>query len=303
MAKNNYEIFSFFGFFISPLYATITDTPQELIIPQNETYVLTGSHSYTNQIKIDGILYVGGYNGSADSGRLNLISPSINISSTGKILADGRGYGSASGPGKGINAWSGSGGGYGGMGGKGANVLGGQVYGSIVEPLELGSGGGVSRGSYGGGAGGGLIKLEVGNILRVDGEISANGVGGGCSSWYSWRCGASGSGGSAYIVTNNLEGSGTISANGGQKGSSGAGGGGRIGIFYNTKQFNGNIISQGGGGSYPGEKGTVLENGEIKSIAPVSEASPIAVTQAAETIGSETYLTETLTVQKTQYRI
>ncbi|MCG2726469.1 MAG: hypothetical protein L6420_09530 [Elusimicrobia bacterium] len=284
-------------FFVSPLSATITDTPQELIIPQNETYVLIGSHSYTNQIKINGILYVGGYDGSADSGRLSLISPSINISSTGKILADGRGYGSNTGPGKGINAWHGSGGGYGGIGGQGDSVSGGQVYGSITEPLELGSGGGVSRGSYAGGAGGGLIKLEVGNILRVDGEISANGVGGDYNSQYPSRCGGSGSGGSVYIETDNLEGSGTISANGGQRRDAG-GGGGRIGIFYNTKQFNGNILSDGGGGSSSGEKGTISENGEIKSMSPISEASPIAVTQAAETIGSETYLTETLTVQK-----
>ena len=102
-----YLVFLFF--FVSPLYASITDTAQELIIPQNETYILIGTHSYTNQIKINGTLYVGGYNGSVDSGRLNLISPSISISTTGKILADGKGYGSASGPGKGITGWRGTG--------------------------------------------------------------------------------------------------------------------------------------------------------------------------------------------------
>ncbi|MCG2726399.1 MAG: hypothetical protein L6420_09160 [Elusimicrobia bacterium] len=239
------KFFLILFFFVSPLYASITDTPQELIIPQNETYVLIGSHSYTNQIKIDGILYIGGYNGSAESGRLDLISPSINISSTGKILADGRGY--EGGPGKGITGWKGSGGGYGGVGGKGESVLGGGIYGSIVEPLELGSGGGASAsGDLKGGAGGGLIKLEVGNILRVDGEISANGIGGKCSSWY--PCGASGSGGSVYIVTNKLEGVGTISANGGyQSIEVGGGGGGRIMInAANSTDFTGEFKAHGG---------------------------------------------------------
>ena len=61
------------------------------------------------------------------------------------------------------------GGGYGGAGGSGSSVAGGGTYGSIVAPLELGSGGGQGRNANGG-AGGGALRLTVGGTLQVEGE-------------------------------------------------------------------------------------------------------------------------------------
>ena len=66
----------------------------------------------------------------------------------------------------------------------------------------------------------------------IDGSVTANGGngGGGIS--------GGGSGGSIYITAENLQGSGTIRANGGDTGyQSGGGGGGRIAIYFRKFQF------------------------------------------------------------------
>lgn len=60
-----------------------------------------------------------------------------------------------------------------------------------MSTLHLGSGGGCDRSGHAGGSGGGAIKIEA-YQLELDGEIKANGSGGGC-------CG-SGSGGSIHII-------------------------------------------------------------------------------------------------------
>jgi hypothetical protein len=129
------------------------------------------------------------------------------------------------------------------------------TYGSVLEPAELGSGGGV----YGtaAGAGGGALRLTVGGTLRVlaGGVLSANG-----ETATDWRAGG-GSGGSLWIQCGALTGEGVITANGGATipGSSGGGGGGRIAIYTCDQQMNpAHITAIGGAGYHYGQPGTVL---------------------------------------------
>jgi hypothetical protein len=202
-----------------------------------------------------------------------------------------------------IRLYTGGGAGYGGKGGNAKSdkyeyssgecsyeqALGGSTYGSEAYPKDLGSSGGPAYSSpscYGfsscgatfngknGGNGGGAIWFEVSNTLIVNGRISANGKSGSygrcysCTGYYCtyipYCASGGGSGGSVYIVTKKIEGSGTIRANGGNGGASegvyygGGGGGGRVAIYYKEKKFNANnIYAQGGTGAKDGKDGTV----------------------------------------------
>ena len=73
---------------------------------------------------------------------------------------DGKGYRCTEGPGAGIVVGNiGSGAGYGGNGGQSStDAEGGSAYGSNVQPIDFGSGGGHTI--YGG-TGGGAIKLDI----------------------------------------------------------------------------------------------------------------------------------------------
>ncbi|MEM4722025.1 MAG: Ig-like domain-containing protein, partial [Candidatus Methanomethylicaceae archaeon] len=117
-----------------------------------------------------------------------------------------------------------SGGTYGGLGGvydgAGTNL----PYGHPAEPLYLGSGGSCGGASYPGGHGGGLVRIRATEGVVVNGSIRADGGTGA-----GWQAG-SGSGGSIFIETSLLTGTGTISANGGAN--EVGGGGGRIAVFY-----------------------------------------------------------------------
>ena len=77
------------------------------------------------------------------------------------------------------------------------------------------------------GEGGGSVRLNISGTLVIDGSVTANGGNGGGGIW------GGSSGGSIYITAENLQGSGTIRANGGDTGyQSGGGGGGRIAIYF-----------------------------------------------------------------------
>jgi hypothetical protein len=130
------------------------------------------------------------------------------------------------------------------------------VYGDLMSPDEVGSGGGAwsNSASNAGGNGGGFVKITAGT-LQVDGSIVADG---GNGSAY----GGSGSGGGLNIHVTTLSGSGTISARGGAN-YRGAGGGGRIAVYYGTLTLpTENIVASGGQSSsgtasYNGGAGTV----------------------------------------------
>jgi hypothetical protein len=126
--------------------------------------------------------------------------------------------------------------------------------------LALGSAGGTGNGQPGT-AGGGLVQFTVDGTLTLNGAISASGV------YNPGGYGGAGSGGSVWITAGTLQGTGTISANGGSTSPSddgGGGGGGRIAVYYT--QLNGfnlaNQLSAAGGGPFDtydlnGSAGTV----------------------------------------------
>jgi len=195
----------------------------------------------------------------------------LTIDSNSAISADDKGFSAGAGLGEGpgggkISGEGGSGGGYGGKGGDcGSGIFGaegGLSYGSLKEPTDLGSGGGGYVVAPAG-AGGGAIKIEVENNLALDGTISANGKNGSYSNWGPSYSGG-GSGGSIYIITNNLTGSGQILVNGGNSGnndsvySGGGGAGGIIAVYYQTSDFSGEITTFGGLGIQSGGAGTIF---------------------------------------------
>ena len=140
--------------------------------------------------------------------------------------------------------------GYGGAGANGATnpstERGGQPYGSAVNPINLGSGGGLGT-QFGSqvpcaGNGGGALIVSA-QTANINGTINANGgTVGNCT-------GGGGSGGSVNIQAATLSGAGSIAANGGNNpnSNSGAGGGGRIWVQgATTNSFSGTCAAAGG---------------------------------------------------------
>ncbi len=155
-------------------------------------------------------------------------------SSGGNSSPTGRTYGNTTAGGSTQNN-SGNGGSYGGLGGiySGGSVN--TVYGDLMNPSEVGSGGGAGLycpyycSNQPGGNGGGLVKITAGT-LQVDGSIIADGGAGTATSYN----GGGGSGGGVNIHVSTLSGTGMITARGGA-GPGGAGGGGRIAIYYSDR--------------------------------------------------------------------
>ncbi len=163
-----------------------------------------------------------------------MINAGRDITIIGILTASAQGYGSEAGPGPGNNAVdvnSGSGAGHGGNGGQGSTNTGGTTYGSVAQPLSVGSGGGGDANDCagaGGGAGGGAIKLAAAGTLTFSGTLSANGQTATCSD------AGGGSGGSLWLDAPTITGGGAIAADGGSGRSAecgGGAGGGRI-AFY-----------------------------------------------------------------------
>ena len=204
---------------------TITDTADTLIVPVGESYELNGTHTYTGKVQIDGTLLVSGYNENvATAGWLQLIAQDIVVSSTGKIDAQGRGYG---GGGGGVNdAVQGANGkaGTNGHGGKGNPAYWG------YPGICCGGGGGGGSPDGTGGQGG---CANNGNAGAIDkGGDGAKG----CSN------SAAGVGGTGY--------GGGGGGGGGNSAAGGSGGGGGSGGLDGKWTTGGN-----GGGSYGGTGG------------------------------------------------
>lgn len=177
----------------------------------------------------------------------------------GAISVDGRGYPQAGNPGPGSGDrrdWAGSGAGHGGRGGASTTKIpGGAPYGSRLAPRSLGSQGGGGSGGIGG-AGGGALRFLVGGALRVDGQLTANGLPG------TFDNSGGGSGGSLFLVARNLVGEGRIAADGGNGEwlDGGGGAGGRIALHRGGGAFGGTLSVRGGGGAARGGDGTVVED-------------------------------------------
>ena len=168
------------------------------------------------------------------------------------------GKGPGAGPGTGGNV-GGGGGGHAGEGGDGRNFAGnpgGVTYCDITDLDTMGSGGGGGSASSTGGAGGGLIKLNAGGTISIDGVLTADGaapVGG-----YS----GGGAGGGISLIADSIDGAGTITATGGIPASGtrgGGGGGGCVYLEYTTSNsFSNSSITYNGGvpaGSATGQDG------------------------------------------------
>jgi hypothetical protein len=150
-----------------------------------------------------------------------------------------------------------NGGGYGGCGGMYTNIQVNEIYGSIYQPADPGSGGGGYLSDDAGGNGGGVLRIQTSELV-LDGEINANG---GMSPMY----GGGGSGGSIWINATTIRGSGEIHADGGDCIDRGAGGGGRIALYYDAaSEFNLSSITAYGGTYTNGTK--AIRNGSAGTI-------------------------------------
>ena len=229
----------------------VADNP---IVVNDGLQVLTGSILTHTQGSEDGL--------SLEVGTL-IVDETSRIDVTGKGYNGGYRDGNSADYGLTLGSLPGanyrSGGSYGGYGGvhdgPGSNV----PYGHPEAPVYLGSGG--SRGYHtnnAGGNGGGRITIIAQNGVEIMGRILADGQTGGGNQ------AGSGSGGSIFVETSKLSGTGEISANGGA-GEVG-GGGGRVAAVYDYVGTDGddlndlkNITAFGGHGSNNwGSAGTVL---------------------------------------------
>lgn len=183
----------------------------------------------------------------------------LTMDAVSSLDATGRGHPFGAGPGAGQTSGNlngaGSGAGHGGPGGgcpqstggcSGSAPVGGAAYGSVMNPVTMGSGGGSSGNTRSnGGSGGGAIRISVGGRFLVDGVIEADGVPGLNESGVFINRGGGGAGGSIWVTCGAFEGSGGVRAAGGS-GSAAGGGGGRIAIESSSSTFVGQMSTAGG---------------------------------------------------------
>ncbi len=203
------------------------------------------------------------YSDTTNGGSVKLEVGSLDVRPGGGFNADAKGFrgGNAGdthgrGPGRSLADGTGTGGaGYGGAGGN-AVTAGGVAYGDAAAPKLPGSGSGYANTPAA--SGGGLIWVEAGGTLRVDGTLTANGEN------YSNRSGG-GSGGGIHLRGRSFSGGGTLRANGGSVVGGwhgGGGGGGRIAVWAVTHYpFTGTTnvaFGVGHASAAPGKVGTVV---------------------------------------------
>ncbi|MDD5463232.1 MAG: carboxypeptidase regulatory-like domain-containing protein [Methylococcales bacterium] len=188
------------------------------------------SYTYTGLLTINTGVTVTVLYDVAFPGQTTITSDRISV--LGNLSTNAQGFPA----GEGTGAGTGTGGG--GYGGAGGGTVGGGTYGSATNPTDLGSGGSVK-------AGGGSIHLVAG-IVTINGVISSNGE--------SSDGNGAGSGGSVWVETSTLSGSGSVTANGGIA-LTGGGGGGRISMSTEIYNFSGTISAAGG--TPDGQNGTI----------------------------------------------
>jgi hypothetical protein len=161
-----------------------------------------------------------------------VVAGDVDLESNSKFSLEGKGFKAEDGPGKGIGNMGGS---YGGVGG-GANDY--KAYGSVFDPMNLGSGGG---GIATGGSGGGFVNFTIGKSFHIDGIVDAYGQDASSN-------GGGGSGGTIFIKAYNMSGYGTLDVSGGDGSGTGYGGsGGRIAAHIESfNLYAGKYLSHGG---------------------------------------------------------
>jgi len=278
----------------------VTDTADDLYIGPGETYTLGGTHSYNISVEIaaTGTLYIPAYDGSANTGYLELSAPIVDIDGT--IDGEGRGYrgspppygGDGEGPGGGSNP--GGGGGYGGAGGaSGWGNPGGPTYGTdFGHDIQMGSGGAHESGGDGGN-GGAMFKCVAGDV-SITGTITCDGEDG--EDVASMDGGGGGSGGGVYIQSSEIFLSGNVYARGGDGGDcltrrgGGGGGGGRVKFICCSMNLSGgNYTSTPGAGgigsqtSYNGQPGV----GGVCYVGSIDEPTTTSITDVANDQGRQ----------------
>ena len=171
----------------------------------------------TGDVSLTGGTWTHTVNSSAETYRLAVtVGGNFNLDTNATVDVTGCGYALKKGPGF---PGGSAGGCYGGIGTNGSDA---NCYGSVMRPVNLGSGGNHN-------AGGGAIALTVGKTLTINGAIVCDGfaakTGRGDSVQYS-----GGSGGSVLLVANAIAGAGSVSASGGAVTTGYWGGGGRIAL-------------------------------------------------------------------------
>src|SRR3989338_1713213 len=217
-------------------------------------------------ISSGGRLYI---NSSIGNVTVNITVVNLTIQAGGEINGTGTGFLNGSGSEGTATVSANNPGGGGGHGGRGslasaaATSSPGNPFGNPLEPRTLG---GAGASPTAGGPGGGSVLINVSNITWVNGTIAVNGetmktTGGGA--------GGGGAGGYLFLDTDQLYGTGTLEAKGGQGrdavSDGGSGGGGRIAVYYKTigQGFNFNATNVQGGPAITvnvvkGEPGTAV---------------------------------------------
>jgi hypothetical protein len=240
-----------------------------LVYPSYSVNLISGDNlTQLGNFIIDNYLFITRKTYAPDRGGLkisiNITAVNFNLNNNSYIDLTGLGYpsgNSTAGWSTGIgNSSAGSnyntgGAGHGGNGtnGTGTNGVnpGGISYGSLTQPVTMGSGAADTTDNLRGGTGGGAIKITTTGIFTLKGNITVDGSyynGGGWSN----RNTGGGSGGSIWLNANSLAGNGNLSARGGngsyfsatQYGGNGAGG--RIAVQYSSSSWTGSVNVSGG---------------------------------------------------------
>ncbi len=241
-------------------YPYCTDDNNGLWNITSDTTISTNQICKAINIMNNAILYV---NSTPTSSAVSITAENLAIYDGSSINATASGYDGGAissdgyGPGKGLIEtvtgyyYYGSGGGHGGIGGGGGDTnqaIGGAAYDNITWPTQPGSGG--AGGNAGvGGKGGGAIILNITNTLNNSGSILANGQDTGANN------AGTGAGGSVLINTATYTGNGTINASAGTTTQGAGGGGGRIAIYYTTNSNTGETQAYGGTSASYGQNG------------------------------------------------
>jgi len=232
------------------------DGSYNLTVPQTAIFYANTPRTYYS-LYVNGTMSHNGYQ-TQDVIRVNITA--VNITVTGKINVSYQGYigeyGCGQGQGSASAGYDSGGGGHGGKGAAGEEGSGGSACGSITTPIILGSSGGKTGSDSDGTPGGGAILLNATDTITLNGWLGADGQNGVDTTWDP----GGGAGGSIFIQTKNLAGSGNLTAVGGTAGSKGgAGGGGRIALYYQTDTSSLAInVSRGVNAARSGNDGTVF---------------------------------------------
>ena len=269
----------------SPTYNTVTvETGALLTMGGGSTL------NVTNALTVNGTAVAQSANNTAQVNNVwagtgvAINAASITVAANGSLNADTQGYVANAGPG-GSPAGTSAGASYGGLGGVGNGSAPSPTYGSLMEPIDLGSGGGSRCCGTIPGPGGGALLLTVSGTITDDGVISANGGDG------SGLQVGGGSGGSVQIHTATLAGSGSIAANGG-KGNEGGGGGGRVALYFNTNGLNLTLATATGGSSDGGNAGAA---GTVYIPGPVASTTTLTASPAQPSVGQAEIFQATVT--------